>query len=92
MGNTSCRPRVIRNANPTPRIENSPTHSEFEGSAPLQSNTTHCPNQFSMSSSPHFPRGVIRLANPDPYSSRFKSPDHRHFVGACFFRGASGTY
>ena len=36
-------------------------HSEFEGFAPLQSNTTYCPNQFFDVVLPHFPRGVVRL-------------------------------
>jgi len=34
---------------------------EFEGFAPLQSNTTYCPNQFFDVVLPHFPRGVVRL-------------------------------
>jgi hypothetical protein len=36
-------------------------HLEFEGFAPLQSNTTYCPNQFFDVVLPHFPRGVVRL-------------------------------
>jgi hypothetical protein len=38
-----------------------PKHPEFEGFAPLQSNTTYCPNQFFDVVLPHFPRGVLRL-------------------------------
>lgn len=46
-----------------PPLELSPTpkHPEFEGFAPLQSNTTYCPNQFFDVVLPHFPRGVVRL-------------------------------
>ena len=33
----------------------------FEGFAPLQSNTTYCPNQFFDVALPHFSRGVVRL-------------------------------
>ena len=33
----------------------------FEGFAPLQSDTTYCPNQFFDVVLRHFPRGVVRL-------------------------------
>jgi hypothetical protein len=33
----------------------------FPGFAPLQSNTTYCPNQFFDVVLPHFSRGVVRL-------------------------------
>src|SRR5690242_10180877 len=39
----------------------SPERRAFEGFAPLQSNTTYCPNQFFDVVLPHFPRGVVRL-------------------------------
>jgi hypothetical protein len=35
--------------------------TSFEGFAPLQSNTTYCPNQFFDVVLPHFSRGVVRL-------------------------------
>jgi len=38
-----------------------PERREFEGFAPLQSNTTYCPNQFYDVVLPNFPRGVVRL-------------------------------
>jgi hypothetical protein len=44
-----------------PELQPTLMHSEFEGFAPLQSNTTYCPNQFFDVVLPHFPRGVVRL-------------------------------
>src|SRR6267142_6675818 len=44
-----------------PELPPAPKHSEFEGFAPLQSNTTYSPNQFFDVVLPHFPRGVVRL-------------------------------
>ena len=47
----------------TPRPDRLPATAptSFEGFAPLQSNTTYCPNQFFDVVLPHFPRGVVRL-------------------------------
>jgi hypothetical protein len=44
-----------------PELTPMPEHREFEGFAPLQSNTTYCPNQFFDVVLPHFSRGVVRL-------------------------------
>jgi hypothetical protein len=44
-----------------PELPSQPKHAEFEGFAPLQSNTTYCPNQFFDVVLPHFARGVVRL-------------------------------
>jgi hypothetical protein len=44
-----------------PKLLPAPKHLEFEGFAPLQSNTTYCPNQFFDVVLPYFPRGVVRL-------------------------------
>src|SRR6202158_5079645 len=44
-----------------PELSLAPKPPEFEGFAPLQSNTTYCPNQFFDVVLPHFPRGVVRL-------------------------------
>src|SRR3954454_21761570 len=46
-----------------PELTPTPKHPEFEGFAPLQSNTTYCPNQFFDVVLPHFPRGVVRLVS-----------------------------
>ncbi len=46
---------------PRPRVPSPQEHAEFEGFAPLQSNTTYCPNQFFDVVLPDFPRGVVRL-------------------------------
>jgi len=44
-----------------PELLLTPKQMEFEGFAPLQSNTTYCPNQFFDVVLPHFSRGVVRL-------------------------------
>jgi hypothetical protein len=44
-----------------PELPSAPKQRQFEGFAPLQSNTTYCPNQFFDVVLPHFPRGVVRL-------------------------------
>ncbi len=44
-----------------PELPPARKHPAFEGFAPLQSNTTYCPNQFFDVVLPHFPRGVVRL-------------------------------
>src|SRR3954468_7176828 len=44
-----------------PELTPSPDAPKFEGFAPLQSNTTYCPNQFFDVVLPHFSRGVVRL-------------------------------
>jgi hypothetical protein len=44
-----------------PELSPAPKQRQFEGFAPLQSNTTYCPNQFFDVVLPHFPRGVVRL-------------------------------
>ena len=44
-----------------PELPPAPKHPQFEGFAPLQSNTTYCPNQFFDVVLPHFARGVVRL-------------------------------
>jgi hypothetical protein len=55
---SSC---VRRSATFRPESLPATAPTSFEGFAPLQSNTTYCPNQFFDVALPHFARGVVRL-------------------------------